>query len=73
MKKLIVICIVSALCACVIIYGITAFCWWDINPAHWNSSTRFVVSLFAVTIAPFLSTLAVQLYKEYKKNEDYWK
>lgn len=68
MKKLIVIFIVSALCVCMIIYSIAAFCWWDINPAHWDSVTRFFVSLFAVTIAPFLSTLAVHTYKEYKEN-----
>ena len=70
MKKLIVICIVSALCMCMIIYGIAAFCWWDINPAHWDSATRFLISFFSVILAPCSSVFAVQLYKEYEEYED---
>lgn len=70
MKKLIVICIVCALCLFVILYGVAAFCWWDINPVHWDSVTRFFVSLLSVGLTPCFSAFAVHLYKEFKEYED---
>lgn len=64
MKKLIGICIVSALCMFVIIYGIAAFCWWDINPSHWDSITRFCVAVLSVFLAPCFAAFVVKIYIE---------